>query len=142
MTLSYTYVCSVFCIFRQDSLLSFQQRSKNREQRPHIIGRIFLIDRKESTLEENPYNLALGTEYFVCYVEPLRTGAGTKKSAAVAGVKASAGEKMSGTKAAMAKDAPITAITTTSAAVTADAEEGSRELDQLTAKIQVSATTE
>ena len=137
MTLSYTYVCSVFCIFRQDSLLSFQQRSKNREQRPHIIGRIFLIDRKESTLEENPYNLALGTEYFVCYVEPLRTGAGTKKSTAVTAVKASAGEKMSGTK-----DAATTATTSTSAAVTADAEEGSRELDQLTAKIQVSATTE
>ena len=75
-------------------------------------------------------------------MEPLRTGAGTKKSAAVTGVKASAGEKMSGAKAAVVKDAPTTAITTTSAVVTADAEEASQELDQITAKIQVSATTE
>eukprot|EP01032_Pedospumella_encystans_P013316 gene13316-15338_t len=43
----------------QDSLASFQARSKNKEQRPHIMGRIILIDTKTASLDENPYNLAL-----------------------------------------------------------------------------------
>lgn len=52
--------------------MSFQERSKNKGQRAHIMGRIYFIDVKSASLEENPYNLAYGTEYFVCYIEPLR----------------------------------------------------------------------
>ena len=54
--------------------MSFQARSKNKEQRAHIMGRIFLIDAKCATLEENPYNLPLGTDYYVLFVEPVKIG--------------------------------------------------------------------
>jgi hypothetical protein len=102
----------------QDSLTSFQARSKNREQRAHIIGRIFLIDAKTSTLEENPYNLALGTEYFVCFVEPLKL-MGAKKSAASSAA-ASASSSASAAAGASAGTGVAGATSPAKAAVVSD----------------------
>ena len=72
--LLYTVLCFFLSLLSQESLVSFQERSKNKGQRAHIMGRIYFIDVKTASLEENPYNLAYGTEYFVCYIEPLKRG--------------------------------------------------------------------
>lgn len=50
-------------------------KSRNREQRASIIGRIILIDidTTPTTPVEggNAYNIPPGTEYYICHAEPL-----------------------------------------------------------------------
>jgi len=55
----------------EESLQAFEARAKNKEPRAHIVGRIVLIDSHVTSINENPFNLPMGTEYFLCFVEPL-----------------------------------------------------------------------
>jgi hypothetical protein len=68
---------------------------KNKEQRTRIVGKIFLIDSKKATLDENPYNLAIDTEYFVCYAELYKVPAkrAAKGVVSIAGAKSGSSEK-------------------------------------------------
>ena len=47
-------------------------KSKNKENRVYIMGRIVLIDVKIAEAADNPYNLSMGTPYSICYVTCLK----------------------------------------------------------------------
>jgi hypothetical protein len=51
----------------------FLSKNKNKEQRASIIGRIYLIETKVADVDgsASDYNIPVGTEYHVCFAEPL-----------------------------------------------------------------------
>ena len=46
-------------------------KSKSKEERVSILGKIIFMESKIAESDENEYNIPKGTEYQVCYAEPL-----------------------------------------------------------------------
>lgn len=58
-------------IYMQESLEVFLAKSKNKDQRVSIIGKIFMIEKLIADSPTNAYNIPVGTEYYICYAEPV-----------------------------------------------------------------------
>ncbi len=41
------------------------------QQRMFILGRLIYVDTQTASAESNPYGLQAGTQFHVCYVEPV-----------------------------------------------------------------------
>lgn len=51
-------------------MAAFFSKSKSKEQRVSILGKIIFIETKCAESDENPYNIPAGTEFHLCYAEP------------------------------------------------------------------------
>jgi len=64
---------SPYHFLEDQSLELFLGRSKDKENRIYILGRIVLIDHHTASVESNPYPLPVGTPYHVVHCEPLKS---------------------------------------------------------------------
>lgn len=48
-----------------------KDKKQNKPARTRIVGKIVFIEHLEATDEYNPYKLAVGTSFHICYVEPV-----------------------------------------------------------------------
>lgn len=70
---------SPYRFLSDESLEPFLSNSKKKEQRAHILARIIFIETKITTEEYNPYELSVGTEFYICVAEavkPVETNSG------------------------------------------------------------------
>jgi hypothetical protein len=56
--------------FSQDSLAIFMDLKRD-QQRMFILGRLIYVDTQTASVENNPYSLQAGTQFHICYVEPV-----------------------------------------------------------------------
>ena len=49
---------------------AFLSKSKNKDQRVSILGKIIFMEVKFAESDDNPYNIPQGSEYHLCYAEP------------------------------------------------------------------------
>lgn len=52
----------------------FIAKSKNKDQRGFIMGKLFLTDSAIASEKNNPYKIPLGTVFHVCFAEPVFRG--------------------------------------------------------------------